>query len=73
MNEITLDYLREEIRLCNATADMLKQEAMKYNDGEAWVSSMTIQGQAYAYQEMIKYMRGLTEREYRLALKKGTL
>lgn len=72
-SEITLEYLRREAKDSHLAAKAAALEAANNGDSEQWDLSRIMLGEAFAYEQMIKYMRGLKEREFQLAKKKGTL
>ncbi len=73
MKEITLEFLREEIKKTKRVYDSLINKKISevceedLNMLKYWV------GEICTYERLIQYMRGLDEREFQLAKKKGTL
>ena len=73
MKEITLEYLREEAKLCHDAYKSLCKEAGDTGNTETWETAQLLLGQCIAYEQMIQYMRELPERQFQLERKKGTL
>ena len=71
--EELVGWLRREARLSRESADLLRTEAARGNDSEAWTSSQMMDGEAMAYEQVIKRVMGYSEREFQLHKKKGTL
>jgi hypothetical protein len=71
--EITLEFLRQELKELREAQDAAAAEAAEHHNPDAWDVSRIILGRAVAIGDLIKRMRGLTEREFQLEIKKGTL
>lgn len=72
MKEITLDLLRMRINECKLRMEYLERTSKIY-DTESVQSYNDAMSELFTYQDLIKYMRDMKEREFRLAIKKGTL
>jgi hypothetical protein len=72
--EELLKWLRDEIEAYEQAAkwDMERAVADGCNS-DAWDSSRIQAGAIIGLEEVIKHIRGMTEREFQLAKKKGTL
>lgn len=70
---ILCQWLRSEIALSEEAIKVIQEEAGRTGDLEAWDSSRIMHGQVQAYERTIQHAKGLSEREFQLAKKKGTL
>ena len=68
-----LTWLRNEVVTCRDAAKVLRKEATEPLDIEAWDVARLLEGQAFAYEDVIKHIRGLKEREFQLEKKRRTL
>jgi hypothetical protein len=66
-----LDWLRTEAQ--DSFAGARQERVRSVTDDEAFLNSFTMDGQGFAFERTIQYVRGLTEREFQLAKRKGTL
>lgn len=73
MKEITLDFLRNEIKETEKVYDSLVNKKISevceedLNMLKYWI------GQICTYERLIQYMKGLNEREFQIQKKKGIL
>jgi hypothetical protein len=73
MNEITLEYLRSEIESTKFALAFIKNTKLGELSDFDIASYYMTQGELFTYERIIKHMRNLSEREFQLAKKKGTL
>ena len=73
MREITLNYLRTEITSLEEDIEYFKQKTIGELSSEEIESIPFMLGELYTLQRLIKYVRGLNERDFQLEIKKGTL
>lgn len=71
--EELLNWLRHEALTCNEIARTIAEEAGSERSIESWDASRLLLGQVFAFESVIKHVRGLTEREFQLEKKRGTL
>lgn len=73
MNEITVEYLREEIQLTKEALESLKNTRLCDVSDFDLSSYYMIQGELFTYERLLKHMLNLSEREFQVAKKKGKL
>lgn len=71
--ETLLTWLRHEVLTCRDAAKFQRKDAAELIDSESWDISRLLEGQAIAYEDVIRHIRGLKEREFQLEKKRGTL
>lgn len=69
----TKEYLRELISDAKETLHDLEQRPLNELDDEMLNCVRLLRGEVIAYRRVLQYLRGLTEREFQLAVKKGQL
>lgn len=73
-NEKLLEFLRKEIKFCEETSKSIAKEAGEKFDSELSVIAFNrIKGESLGYLYVIKYLKGLNQREFQTQLRKGTL
>lgn len=64
VNQITIEYLRNQAKMLDEMATSMGEEAGKTGDPELWDAARVTRGQASMCRDLIQYIKGLTYREY---------
>lgn len=73
VNKLKLGYLRQQAKEYRGMSTSQAKEAAKESDHEKWDMSRIALGQAWAFEQMIGYTRGLNHRQIGIAARKGKL
>lgn len=72
INTLKLNYLRKEARMARQCSETAAKAAAN-GDPDQWDQSRLFLGQAWAFEQMIGYTRGLNHRQIGIATRKGKL
>lgn len=68
-----LAHLRKQIKKCYQLSYRLQKDAAQIHDSDLWIGSQIELGRAFAYEELIKHIKGIDWHSFTLQKKKGTL
>lgn len=68
-----ITFLRKEVKLTNRIKKSMLHEAGKSGDYELWTNSLILEGQVIAYEQILKILQNLSERDFQLAKKNKIL